>query len=105
MKKKIICVVLCVVLLLIFTSASFGAYDPDWYRFREHPWSDMLLSPGNDTPAVNVLMLSIGPNITLTFILNRTISSSNENLDQPNIDREKWTDNPSKNFLERSPQR
>jgi len=58
--KKIICAVLCVVLLLIFTSSSYGAYDPDWYRLREHPDQE-LLSPPNGDQFDDVLLL-ITPN-------------------------------------------
>ncbi len=103
MRRKIICAVLCVVLLLIFTSASFGAYAPDWYRFQADPWSDMVLSPGNDTPVVDVLMFSIGPNTILTFTLQRIISTT-KNIDHSNINREKWT-KATKDSHKRSPQR
>jgi|GEM_PF-1314670 len=57
--KKITCVVLCVVLLLIFTSSSFGAFDPDWYRFRAHPEQELILSPPKGDHSDDVLLLII----------------------------------------------
>lgn len=102
MRKKIIFLVFCAILLFIFTSLSYGGPDPK-YRLREHPWSDLCLSPSDNTTIVNVLMLSIGPNTILTFTLNRTMSTT-ENIDQSNTNREKWIKAP-KEFPKRLPQR
>ena len=58
--KKPICVVLCVVLLLIFTSSSYGGFDPKYSRFRGHPEQE-LLSPPNGDQFDDILLL-ITPN-------------------------------------------
>jgi type 1 fimbria pilin len=102
MKKKIIFLVLCVVLLLTFMSSSFADIDLK-YKLRGHPWDDPCLTPAGDTTSINVLMLSIGPNTILTFTLNR-IKSATENINQSNINREKWIKAP-KESAKRSPQR
>ncbi len=53
MKRKIICVVLCVVLLLIFTSASFGAYAPKFkYRVKADPWQEADKSSSQDSTII-----------------------------------------------------
>ena len=101
MKKKIIFVAFCLILFLIFTTLSYGGPDPK--RMKGHPWSDMLAPPANDSTIVKVLMLSISPNTILTFTVNRTISTT-KNMDQSNINREKWI-KVTKNSLKRSPQR
>ena len=100
--KKIILGTFCLILFLIFTALSYGDIDPK-YKARAHPWSDMVLSPGNDTPVVDVLMFSIGPNTILTFTLNR-ITSTTKNIDHSNINREKWI-KATKDSPKRLPQR
>ncbi len=92
MKKKIVLMVFCLMLFLIFTALSYGDIDPK-YKVRGHPWSDLLAPPGNDATVMNVLMLSIGPNTILTITLNRSISTA-ENSNQRNINRGKWIKTP-----------
>jgi hypothetical protein len=52
MKKRIVFVGLCMVLLLIFMSSAYGGYDPK-YKLKAHPWDEMNLCPGEDTTIVN----------------------------------------------------
>jgi hypothetical protein len=56
--KKIILSVLCVVLLLIFTSLSYAKPDPRYDRLREHPEQE-LLSPTHGDQFNNVLLIVI----------------------------------------------
>jgi len=104
MKKKVILLVLCALLLLIFTSSSYGGFDPKYKeRILGHPWDDMLAPAADDTAVVDILMLRIGLNISLTFVLHRA-TLSNENLEQLRTNEAKWT-KPFKDSPERSPQR
>jgi hypothetical protein len=49
MKKRIIILGLCLVLLLIFISSSNGGIDPNYNdRFKAHPWSEGDLCPAQD---------------------------------------------------------
>lgn len=62
MKKKIILLVFCVVLLLIFASLSFGDMDPRYKELvRGHPDQEPLLSAPNGDQFNDVLLL-ITPN-------------------------------------------
>jgi hypothetical protein len=97
MKKEIIFLVLCVILLLIFASSSYGELDLK-YVLRGHPWGDPCLSPGSNITIVSVLMFSIGPNMILTVTSNR-IKSATANIDQSNINREKWIKAPKEGRL------
>ena len=104
MKKKIILLVLCAVLLLIFTSLSYGGFDPKYKdRILGHPWDDMLSPASNDAAAVDVLMLRIGLDITMTFVLQRA-ELSDETLEQLRTSKAKWT-KPFKGSPEKLPQR
>ena len=48
MKKKIILLVLCAILLLMFTSSSYGGFDPNYMEREEaDPWEEMK-SPSRD---------------------------------------------------------
>ncbi|MGB2770130.1 MAG: hypothetical protein WBC88_10435, partial [Candidatus Zixiibacteriota bacterium] len=58
MKKKIICGLLCVVLLLIFTSLSYGGFDPRAFPMKEHPDQE-LLSPRHGDQSDVVLLLIV----------------------------------------------
>ena len=63
MKKKIILLVLCGVLLLIFTSSSYGGFDPRYKeRMQAHPDQE-LLTPANGDRSHDVLLLMV-PNWT-----------------------------------------
>lgn len=68
MKKKIILLSLCAVLLLIFTSSSYGGFDPRAFPMKEHPDQEVL-SPGSSERPDGLLLL-IRPNCSgLFFIL------------------------------------
>jgi hypothetical protein len=57
MKKKTILLVLCAVLLLIFTSSSHGGFDPKYKeRMQAHPDQE-LLTPANGNQLDYVLLL------------------------------------------------
>lgn len=108
MKKKVMLMVVCAVLLLIFTSFSYGwGPDPKPNRYPPatigaDPWSDPIKFPSGNTITVNVIILSISPNPLLTFTING-LKSSNGNIDQSNINREKWL--APKDSTNRLPQR
>lgn len=104
MKKKIFFAVLCIAIPLIFTSLSYGAIGNKFQnQLPAHPWDDPCEAPGKDTTAVNVFILSIGPNTILTLTLNG-IKSATENIYQSNINQEKWIKAP-KDSAKRLPQR
>lgn len=60
MKKRIIFLVFCVVLLLIFTSLSYAKPDPRYERIQEHPDQELLSPPHGDQ--VQDVLLIIIPN-------------------------------------------
>jgi hypothetical protein len=62
MRKKIIFLCLCVVLLFIFTSLSYAGFDPKAKPLREHPDQE-LLAPANGDRSHDVLLLMV-PNWT-----------------------------------------
>jgi hypothetical protein len=52
MKKRIIFIGLCFVLLLVFVSSSYGGEDPK-YKLKAHPWEEMNLCPPQDTTDIS----------------------------------------------------
>ncbi len=76
MKKRIIFVGLCLVLLLIFTSLSYGGYDPRYFPVKEHPDQE-LLSPANSFGFDYVVFL-IMPGGTHTSLLVQLRNSTSE---------------------------
>lgn len=106
MRKKIIFSVLCVVLLLIFTSLSYGwGPDPKYDRLREHPW-DHMLSPGvpGDTTIhveVSVFLIPFSFNAPMVLCINKNLYSNKDIGHSSSIThKQKWTSN-SKNTLKR----
>lgn len=83
MKRKIICVVLCVVLLLIFTSSSFGALNPKYkYRMKADPWEHVEKAPKqNDDQSPDFILVVIGPDVCLVFKFQSNMENS-RNLDE-----------------------
>ena len=79
MKKKIILLVLCAVLLLMFTSSSYGGFDPNYMEREEaDPWEEMK-SPSRDGTTVsldevgydNIVIILIVRALADDFILTR----------------------------------
>ena len=53
MKKKIIFLAVCAVLLLILASSSYGELDPK-YKLRGHPWEEVdLCAPKDSTEIIS----------------------------------------------------
>ncbi len=102
MKKRIIFMGLCLMLLLVFTSLSYGEYDPK-YKVKADPWSDLLKSHSADTSGVDVLILWTGPGTALTFLLN-CATSRNASSNELNWNRAKWIHNRPERLPERPPQ-
>ncbi len=48
MKKKIMFMVVCAILLLIFTEFSFAGFDPKYAQILEHPEQEYLSPPQGD---------------------------------------------------------
>ena len=72
MKKKIILLVFCFVLLLIFTSSSYAGFDPN-YMERElaDPW-ERYTSPSSDgEPLVEVTLVRVTPHFILLVRIQR----------------------------------
>jgi hypothetical protein len=92
MKKRIVFVGLCMLLLLIFTSLSYGEYDPK-YREKADPWDDLLLFPARDTVDAQILMLPLGCNTTIFLIIRGPLSSNGVGRNNSNMSAKRWTDN------------
>jgi hypothetical protein len=59
MRKKIIFLAVCAVLLLFFASSSYGELDPKYIRLTEHPWNEAdLSSPHQDNTEVSYYLAS-----------------------------------------------
>ena len=70
MKKKIILLVLCAVLLLMFTSSSYGGFDPNYMeRLRERPDQELRGPPMQDQS--HDILLVIIPNGKGLFVVVR----------------------------------
>jgi hypothetical protein len=66
MTKKIILLVLCAVLLLMFTSSSYGGFDPNYMEREEaDPW-ERFTSPSPDgEPLVGARFVRVTPHLIL----------------------------------------
>ena len=68
MKKNIILLVLCAVLLLIFTSSGYGAFDPNYLEREEaDPWDRQLCPRPDGDKESGFLVLTIGWDVCLVF--------------------------------------
>ena len=68
MKKKIILLVLCGVLLLIFTSISYAGFDPNYMEREEaDPWDRQLCPQLDGDQSSNFLVLSVSWDLYLVF--------------------------------------
>jgi hypothetical protein len=77
--KKIILLVFCVVLLLIFTSLSYGwGPNPKYDRLRGHPEQE-LLSPPNGDQFDDVLLVIITNWNNFSLVICTKIDSPKEN--------------------------
>ena len=77
--KKITFVVLCVVLLLIFTSLSYGwGPNPKYDRLREHPWEHALSSKPDNNQTLNLVVLVINSHFYLIFKSQSKVENFNE---------------------------
>jgi hypothetical protein len=76
MKKKIILLALCGVLLLIFTSSSYGGFDPK-YKEREQadPWQHQISPEVEDDQDLEIALLAISPEFCLVFIFHCKIQN------------------------------
>ncbi len=99
--KKITCAVLCVALLLIFTSASYGALNPKYkYRVKADPWEHVEKAPKqNDDQSLDLILVVIGPDVCLVFKFQFNMENS-RNLDELTNQR---SNSPAKlDFLDKS---
>jgi len=76
MKKKIIFVAVCAVLLLILASSSYGELDPK-YKTRAHPWGHMESPSLPRNQDLDVLLVVISPYWVL--LLNHPYLSNHPN--------------------------
>jgi hypothetical protein len=65
MKKKIIFMAFCLILLLIFTALSYGGADPK--KLREDPWQHMLSPKPDNNQNLELVILVINPHFYLIF--------------------------------------
>jgi hypothetical protein len=66
MKKKIIFMAFCLILLLIFTASSYGGPDPK-HKLREDPWEHMLSPKPDNNQNLELIVLVINPHFYLIF--------------------------------------
>ena len=70
MKKKIVLLVLCAVLLLIFASSSYGGFDPNYMEREEaDPWQRFTSPSSDGEPLVGVRFVRVTP-LELTVAIN-----------------------------------
>ena len=68
MKKKSILLVLCAVLLLIFTSSSYAGFDPNYVEREEgDPWEHKSSPELDDNQEFNLILLVANPGSFLMF--------------------------------------
>jgi len=67
MKKKIILLAVCAVLLLFFASSSYGEVDPKYIRLMEHPWEHMLSPKIDNDQGYNLVVFVIYSRFYLVF--------------------------------------
>ena len=102
--KKIILIVACAVLLLIFASSGYGGGNGKYqYINLEHPWSDPCLSPSVNGTVTNALIILFGHDMILGFMLNGD-KPTTQNIDQSNTNQGIWIKYPQKS-TKRSHQR
>jgi hypothetical protein len=77
MKKKIIFMVFCLMLFLIFTALSYGDIDPK-YKARGHPWDHMLSPRASDDEAVqfevSMFLVPFSLNTPLVISISKELS-------------------------------
>ena len=72
MKKKIILLVFCFVLLLIFTSSSYAGFDPKYMeREQEDPWQRFTSPSSDGEPLVQVRVVRVTPYLILLVRVQR----------------------------------
>ena len=84
MKKKTICVFLCMILVLIFASSSFGGFDPKACRLRERPDQE-LTSPSVRDELQDVLLMSIPNWIAVSLLILSKGDSRKETQNLQNL--------------------
>ena len=76
MKKKIILLVLCAVLLLIFTSSGFGGFDPNYMEREEgDPWEHKLAPELDDNQNLNLVLLVVHSDLHLLFMFQSKVEN------------------------------
>ena len=72
MKKKIVLLVLCAVLLLIFASSSYGGFDPNYMEREEaDPWQRFTSPSSDGEPLVGVRFVRVTPHLILVVGIPR----------------------------------
>ena len=81
MKKKIILLVLCAVLLLMFTSSSYGGFDPNYMEREEgDPW-ERYTSPSLDgEPLLEVRFVRVTPHLILLVRIDRIPADADNDI-------------------------
>jgi hypothetical protein len=84
MRKKIIFLAVCAVLLLIFMSSSYGGPDPKYVRLMADPW-DRMLSPKSDDNNLDVILLAFNPDYCFMFTFKSKVKDFKELTNQKSI--------------------
>jgi hypothetical protein len=81
MKKKTIFLLLCIALLFIFTSSSYGGFDPK-YMERElaDPWEHYTSPSSDGEPSVEVRLVRVTPHLILLVRIQRIRADADNDI-------------------------
>lgn len=81
MKRKIIFVVFCLILFMIFTALGYGDIHPA-YKLRGHPWDHAISPPAQDNTTrqvqMSMVLIPFNFNATLILCINKKLSPHND---------------------------
>ncbi len=102
MKKRIIFVGLCFVLLLVFTSLSYAGYDARALPIKEHPHQELCSPPSGHRSCDILLLVVLNGNNFALIIRDRDGFVKADPISQKGVDPKVKSESNSGNKHERS---